>query len=192
MEGQTLVIDCPDMETVKRLTRNRRQLADLPTSATHFKLALCGKEISPALPTSQNRAFDLMINAITDQNFQRTLDEINRHELPVCLTDHLHHRCLYLNDKFTVDRIVLTREEYCSRGLNFLWYWRDSMDDLERLINQLNQTGRYENFKYRMRRPDGAMCWYVMDYELCEMFGLMVRKSVSHDWGIISPAPDQN
>jgi len=120
------------------------------------------------------------------------LDEVDQHELPVCLTEHNTHRCLYINGRFTPDRIILSREEYCRTGLNFLWYWRDSMDDLQALLRELNQNGKIENFKYRMRRPDGAMCWYVMDYELTEMFGLLVRKSISHDWGIVPQSTDCN
>jgi hypothetical protein len=192
LDGKTLVIDCPSLDIANQLAANFDQLADLPTPANRIRISCMGKTLYGTFPTQQSRTFNFMFNAAQDVSFQRMLDEIDQHELPVCLTDHNSHRCVYLNGRFTPERIILSRDEYCRNGLNFLWYWRDSMDDLQTLLRELNQNGKLKNFKYQMRRPDGAMCWYVMDYELTEMFGILVRKSISHDWGIVSQAPDLN
>lgn len=178
-----IILDCPNLQIAQELAKNFRSLAQVyPTKA--IRLTMAGKDLYPAFSLRNLSTGAYMIESKNQpSDFYRILDRIKQSEDPICLTSHQSHTCLLLNDKFEPGRLVWQPAQYL--GINFLWYWRKSMDDLERLLTALKQEGKAENFTYRMMRVDGGMAQYTMDYELVEFLGETVRLSVSREWNLL-------
>ncbi len=140
---------------------------------------------------------ETQINPITltpDADYQRVsewLIEKWNEGKSVCVTSQIDNKCLFQNDKLTTRRAVIQPHEFI--GQNYLWYWRDTMDDYHQLrqyLDELQGDRDYlAGFEYRLRRPDGALCRYQTDYYRGTFLGVPVRIGVSNpaDWEILEP-----
>lgn len=193
ISGNEAIINCPTAEVANFLWQERIRVSNNFLGIKKIRwirLKMKGRKFFPPFPTFPTQGGPKMNQTVLpdqESNFAAVLDFIRSSKNPICVTAHQSHTCLLLNDQFSPERIIWQPSQYM--GLNFLHYWRDSMPDLEYLLRELNQNGKLENYRYRMRRVDGSMAYYVMDYKLVENFlGGPVRISTSLEWGVIEPA----
>ena len=186
VQGGILVIDCPSVSVAKRLGLG---LGDLKQRLMIFgrrtvSIQVCGREFFPSFVLSTAVC---SMNQVKSRGFAETLDFVRSSRDPVCITNHHSHTCLLLNDLFDPERIVWQPAQYV--GMNFLWNFRDSMDDLDRMMRELKLNGKAENFRYRMRRVDGSMAEYVKDFHMVDEFlGSPARVSKSREWRLLEAA----
>ena len=186
VQGGILIIDCPSVSVAKRLGLGLGELKQrlMLFGQRTVSIRVLGRAVLPPFVLSTDFC---PMNQVTSRGFAETLDFVRGSRDPVCITNHVSHTCLLLNDRFDPERLVWQPAQYV--GMNFLWYWRDSMDDFERLMRELKQNGRIENFRYRMRRVDGSMAEYVMDYHMEDDFlGSPARVSKSREWRLLETA----
>ena len=134
---------------------------------------------------------DPKINPITlrpDDDYQRVTEFLLTHwhdGKSVCVVSQIDNRCLFQNDKLLPARAIIQPSEWI--GQNYLWYWRDSMEDYNQLRELLNRDVYIPKFEYRLRRPDGSMARYLTDYYTANYLGVPVRIGVSGlaDWELI-------
>lgn len=189
-ESQTLIIDAPNSEIAGVLWKDRlsiRKSLSLFTEIALIQIKMLGQPLLPAFSMEDSTTELSTVAVAIPDGFERTTDFILQTQQPCCVTDHLTHKCLLLNDRFEPGRLIWRPTQLI--GFNFLDLWRDSMDDLERLLQELRQNGKVDNFRYRLRRVDGSLGYYVQDYRLIDFLGSPARVSVSHEWGIIEPTP---
>ena len=187
VRGGLLVIDCPKISIAQDLWDAVGTLKQRLKVFGQFKrvsIRVCGREFFPPFVLSTDFC---SMNQVLSQDFAETLDFVRNSSNPVCITNHVSHTCMLMNDRHEQERLIWKPAQYI--GLNFLWYWRDSMDDLERLLRDLRQDGRTENFRYRMRRVDESMAEFVMDYHMVDDFlGFPARVSVWREWRLLESA----
>lgn len=131
------------------------------------------------------------INPITlrpDSDYQRVTEFLIEHwqdGKSVCVVSQIDNRCLFQNDKLLPARAILQPSEWI--GQNYLWYWRDSMEDYKQLRERLTRDLYIPKFEYRLRRPDGSFAKYLTDYYTANYLGVPVRIGVSRleDWELI-------
>ena len=132
------------------------------------------------------------VNPITlrpDDDYQRVTEFLLTHwqdGKSVCVVSQIDNRCLFQNDKLLPARAIIQPSEWI--GQNYLWYWRDSMDDYSQLRELLSRDVYIPKFEYRLRRPDGSMAKYQTDYYTANYLGVPVRIGVSGlaDWELIT------
>ena len=132
------------------------------------------------------------INPITlrpDDDYQRVTEFLLSHwqdGKSVCVVSQIDNRCLFQNDKLLPARAIIQPSEWI--GQNYLWYWRDSMDDYKQLRELLTRDVYIPKFEYRLRRPDGSMARYLTDYYTANYLGVPVRIGVSDvsEWELIN------
>ncbi|AFY71354.1 hypothetical protein Pse7367_3105 [Thalassoporum mexicanum PCC 7367] len=200
--GSGLVIDCPSISVANLLWEQRQEWIGITRLFHHsgkIKLVVKGQDFaSPfnpfpeqGLPNFSDRVRqsmdDNLLRAPQKLDYRDILDFVRDAGDPVCVTNHLTNTCLLLNDRFSADRITWMPAQYI--GINFLWLWRDSMDDYEVLQRELRQNGRVDNFTFRLRRVDGSMAEYTKDFFIADDFlGYPARISISKDWRPLSVA----
>ncbi|MFM6355696.1 MAG: hypothetical protein ACKPH7_22945, partial [Planktothrix sp.] len=123
-----------------------------------------------------------------DDDYQRVTEFLLTHwhdGKSVCVVSQIDNRCLFQNDKLLPARAIIQPSEWI--GQNYLWYWRDSMEDYNQLRELLNRDVYIPKFEYRLRRPDGSMARYLTDYYTANYLGVPVRIGVSGlaDWELI-------
>ena len=107
----------------------------------------------------------------------------------VCVTSQIDNKCLFQNDKLPVSRGVIQPAEFI--GHNYLWNWRDTMEDYRdlrsRLDSLIGDRDYIPGYEYRLRRPDGKMCKYATNYYRATFLNVPVRIGVSspEDWELL-------
>jgi hypothetical protein len=150
------------------------------------KFAMANSTPKPSEPVNPK------INPITlrpDDDYQRVTEFLLEHwqdGKSVCVVSQIDNRCLFQNDKLLPARAIIQPSEWI--GQNYLWYWRDSMDDYAALRELLTREVYIPKFEYQLRRPDGSMARYQTDYYTANYLGVPVRVGVSGlaDWELIN------
>ena len=150
------------------------------------KFAMSNSTPKPSEPVNPK------INPITlrpDDDYQRVTEFLLSHwqdGKSVCVVSQIDNRCLFQNDKLLPARAIIQPFEWI--GQNYLWYWRDSMDDYAALRDLLTRDVYIPKFEYRLRRPDGSMARYQTDYYTANYLGVPVRVGVSDvsEWELIN------
>lgn len=182
-----LEIHCESINHAQKLWRNRTQLvADLRHFPHIREITLCvaGR---PFLPTFniyeiEQKMNSLAVGTSTNQVIDFVINNPNACEVTSMIT----HRTLLLNDKYEPGRLIWKPAQLI--GFNCLYYWQDSMDQFSELLQNLQQTGESQNFRFLNRRTDGTHAEFVKDYFLVEdFFGDPARVSVSREWRILDP-----
>ena len=206
--GSTLIIDCSSIEEVGRnleainsgkpqeiilpmINRNNVDHVQSTTGViTEVALRLKGKIRGPVIPVSPMTLSECQI-ASTDSDFVKVLDLMQTSEQFLTLVDHWSHHCILINEKASPTRLIWTPADYV--GLDFMMFWKDSMESFEELMRELRQNGRVENFSYILRRVDGSLARYVKTYEIVDFLGRPARLSYSHEWELLPlPAPSNS
>lgn len=74
-------------------------------------------------------------------------------------------------------------------GFNSLYYWQNSLEQLQELMRLLKQDGKAPNFKFTNLRLDGGTNEFIKDYYLVENFlGEPARVSITREWKLIKSA----
>jgi hypothetical protein len=180
------VIDCPTVAIAINLAKNANQLFEEINNPTHVKLTLLSKDLYPVIA---NPGLSKMNSTVSTSGYQGLIEKARGDARFITWTEHLSHRCLWMNNQAEPDRLILTPQQYCQGSYNFFWSWRDSLGDLDELLRRLKQDRKAENFTYRLRRPDGSLGEYTKDYYLREVEGLVFRESFSLEWRLVEPAP---
>lgn len=149
------------------------------------KFAMSNSTPKPSEPVNPR------INPITlrpDDDYQRVTEFLLSHwqdGKSVCVVSQLDNKCLFQNDKLLPARAIIQPSEWI--GQNYLWYWRDSMEDYQQLRELLTRDAYIPQFEYRLRRPDGSFAKYLTDYYTANYLGVPVRIGVSGlaDWELI-------
>ena len=200
----TLIVDCSSLEEINRnleaintgrpqdivahmISRNNEDHVELTTGViTGIALRLGGRIHGPIIPVSPMNLSDCQA-ATTNSDYVRVLNLMQVNDQFMMLTDHWTHHCILINEKASPDRLIWTPADYV--GLDFMKFWKDSMESFQELMLKLRQEGRAENFTYNLRRVDGSLGRYTKTYEIVDFLGRPARLSYSHEWELLLPAP---
>lgn len=168
---KTLIIDCKTIATASALARQYEELK-AATGYSVFEIQLLGKALYPILDVPPKRRL----------SWRSLIEGMDAGAHHACLVEHRTNTCTYLSAHYTLERLGTTREDYLARPHNMLWFWRDSLDDFDQMLKGLRQNQKIENFKHRLRRPDGHLCEYVAyQIEVVQIEGMFLRKSTLTD-----------
>ncbi|NEO86455.1 MAG: hypothetical protein F6J87_19675 [Spirulina sp. SIO3F2] len=108
----------------------------------------------------------------TDQDL-RTLERLFASPNVAAITAHDTNTCLLITPGGS-DQLIWQAPQYS--GYNWLWSWRDSMDDYQRLRQTLKQEGKAHGFVYRFRDVNSDLTEYISNFEMVESFqGVLCR-----------------